>query len=536
MFSLKNKRTLATAATFTLFLILVCSGSLPPRNTAKAQQSGGPFAHEVNESEIADFVRRHSASADDKAQAQAQDFRQVRIVYLVPSDKVAREDYRGAIGNAVLGLQHFYQQQLGGGFTFSTHAPLVEVRGLSRTSAFYHSLTGPNAFFSTVLGDGFDASGGRFNDPNFRWAYYIDADEACGQAVGTASGVALRPANDLRGLVGEPRVPPCGGGSDGFGYDRWVGGLGHELGHAFGLPHPPGCDNGSCVGGDFARRSLMYQGYALYPNTYLLQENKSALLNTVFFTSFNLSDESEFFVRQHYVDFLNREPDVSGREFWTGSIESCGADAQCRQVKRVDTSAAFFLSIEFQETGFLAYRTWGVAFGTTRVDSQRPLTRAEFLPDATRLGRNVIVGQGAWQAQLEANKQAYFNEFVTRAAFTGAYPSGMTAAQFVDALNANAGFTLSGAERDQLVFELSTGAKSRAQVLRAVAENGAFTATQNNPGFVTMEYFGYLRRDPDPPGFNNWLSKLNSFNGDYRAAEMVRAFIESLEYRSRFGQ
>jgi|SRR5215213_2229194 len=534
MFSQKNKRTAAKAATFSLFLALVCVGAGPLRNTVRAQQSGGPFEHEVKESEIADFIKQHSGSGG--AEAQAQDFRQVRLVYLVPSDKAAREDYRGAIGNAVLSLQHFYQQQLGSGFTFSTHAPLVEVRSLSHTSAFYHSLTGSNAFFSTVLNDGFAVSGGRFNDPNFRWAYYIDADEACGQAVGTASGVALMPANDLRGLTGQTTIPPCGGAPDGFGYYRWVGGLGHELGHAFGLPHPPGCDNGSCVGGELARLSLMYQGYAFYPNTYLLNENKSALLSTVFFTSFNLIDESEFFVRRHYIDFLGREPDVSGREFWTGGIESCGADAQCRQVKRIDTSAAFFLSIEFQETGFLAYRTWGAAFGTTRVDGQRALTRAEFLPDASRLGQNVIVGQGAWQAQLEANKAAYFDEFAARAAFTSAYPAGMTAAQFVDALNANAGFTLSAAERDQLVSELSSGAKSRAQVLRAVAENAAFTGTQNNPGFVTMEYFGYLRRDPDAPGFAHWLGKLNSFGGDYRAAEMVKAFIESGEYRSRFGQ
>ena len=50
-----------------------------------------------------------------------------------------------------------------------------------------------------------------------------------------------------------------------------------------------------------------------------------------------------------------------------------------------------------------------------------------------------------------------------------------------------------------------------------------------------MEYFGYLRRDPDTSGFNFWLGKLNDFNGNFIAAEMVKAFISSAEYRQRFG-
>ena len=59
-----------------------------------------------------------------------------------------------------------------------------------------------------------------------------------------------------------------------------------------------------------------------------------------------------------------------------------------------------------------------------------------------------------------------------------------------------------------------------------------------------MQYFGYLRRNPnDPPeptldfqGYNFWLNKLNQFKGDFVGAELVRAFIDSSEYRRRFGQ
>jgi hypothetical protein len=117
----------------------------------------------------------------------------------------------------------------------------------------------------------------------------------------------------------------------------------------------------------------------------------------------------------------------------------------------------------------------------------------------------------------------------------------MTAAQFVDALNVNAGNPLSASERNQLVSDLSTNAKTRAQVLRAVAEDPDLSNAEFNRAFVLMQYFGYLRRNPnDPPdadytGYDFWLTKLNQFNGNFQNAEMVKAFITSNEYRQRFG-
>lgn len=53
--------------------------------------------------------------------------------------------------------------------------------------------------------------------------------------------------------------------------------------------------------------------------------------------------------------------------------------------------------------------------------------------------------------------------------------------------------------------------------------------------FVLMQYFGYPRRDPDTTGFNFWLTKLNQFDGNYQSADMVKAFLASQEYRTRFG-
>ncbi len=246
----------------------------------------------------------------------------------------------------------------------------------------------------------------------------------------------------------------------------------------------------------------------------------------------NPIDTSQFFVRQHYLDFLGREPDDAGLQFWTAEIESCGADAACREVKRVNVSAAFFLSIEFQETGFLVARLQRLAFGT-----QVPYRT--FVRDARKVGDGVVVGRGAWRERLDANRRAYAEEFVSRAAFRLKFPESLTAAQYVEKLNANASGALSPSEFAALVAGLEAGTETRASVLLKVADDADFRAREFAPAFVLMQYLGYLRRSPgdwpDPgDGYNFWLAKLNSFGGDFQKAEMVKAFISSDEYRRRF--
>jgi hypothetical protein len=252
----------------------------------------------------------------------------------------------------------------------------------------------------------------------------------------------------------------------------------------------------------------------------------------------NPADDSRFYVRQHYLDFLGREPDQPGWDFWTQGIESCGAVAGCREAKRVDASAAFFLSIEFQETGFLVYRLYNAA-----LERPQGMPRyTEFLRDTQRVGSGVVVNQGNWQAQLESNKQAFLSEFVNRREFQDAYPVGLLPAQYVDALYAHAKLTPTVAERQAAIDEFNTPVGARERVLRRVAENEALKSREFNRAFVLMQYFGYLRRGPDEApdtnfsGWQFWLDKLNSFGGDYRRAEMVRAFISSVEYRQRFGR
>jgi hypothetical protein len=262
----------------------------------------------------------------------------------------------------------------------------------------------------------------------------------------------------------------------------------------------------------------------------------------------NPIDSTNFFVRQHYRDFLNREPDPSGFQFWSNEINSCGTDEQCREVKRINVSAAFFQSIEFQETGFLAYRMYKVGYGDTtspNVVVRVPIVRfRELLNDAQRLGRDVQVLVGDWEAKLEANKQEYAREFVVTPRFLAAFPLTMTPAQFVQKLDDNAGGVLSAGERQQLVAELAAATnvtQTRASVTRKVAEDQDLRQRESNRAFVLMQYYGYLRRNPDDPqdtdfrGWEFWLNKLNQFNGNFIEAEMVKAFLASIEYRQRFG-
>jgi len=269
----------------------------------------------------------------------------------------------------------------------------------------------------------------------------------------------------------------------------------------------------------------------------------------------NPLDTPRSFVQYDYYDFLGRYPDTSGWDFWTNQITNCGSNAQCIEVQRINVSASFFLSIEFQQTGYLVERFYKVAYGNGTANSTFggahslpvPIIRFdEFLRDSQRIGRGVVVLAPGWDQLLESNKQAYANEFVQTSRFIGAFPATMTPAQFVDQLNQRAGNVLSTSERTTAI-NLFGGATdtsnttARAQAVRLVAEDTDLYNAEYNRAFVLAEYFGYLRRNPndtpdsDYTGYDFWLTKLNQFNGNYINAEMVKAFLSSIEYRQRFG-
>ncbi len=262
----------------------------------------------------------------------------------------------------------------------------------------------------------------------------------------------------------------------------------------------------------------------------------------------NPVDDAASFVCQHYHDFLGRQADFGGLAFWSNQITSCGTDPGCLAEKRENVSAAFFLSIEFQQTGYYVIRVNKAAFGYGAGNPDY----SKFIAETRQIGRGLVVGQSDFAALLEANKQRYLEEFVTQPEFQ--WVSNRSAQEYVDLLFANANVTPTPAERDAAISVFGSGdTTGLARALQSVVETRSVYDKLYNSGFVLMQYFGYLRRNPsDPPdnnfnGYNFWLTKLNSFTvpgenvrddgvalARVKRAEMVRAFITSGEYRGRF--
>ncbi|MDQ1707394.1 MAG: hypothetical protein QOJ88_605 [Pyrinomonadaceae bacterium] len=261
------------------------------------------------------------------------------------------------------------------------------------------------------------------------------------------------------------------------------------------------------------------------------------ILSGVFNTSVapisgNDIDDSRYFVEQHYRDFFDREADDNGLDFWEHQISNCGDDSGCRERARINTSGAFFLSIEFQDTGYLLYRFNKVSFGTMP-------RRNDFIIEMQAIAQGVVVGQVGWQQKLEDNKRLAAERWASRADFRARY-DGKSNRQFVTELFLNAGITSADQLRESLISRLDSALETRGSVLRQVSENDDFSNRERNPAFVLMQYFGYLHRNPDEgpdhdlSGFNFWLRKLDDSGGDFRRAEMVRAFLVAGEYRDRF--
>jgi hypothetical protein len=225
-------------------------------------------------------------------------------------------------------------------------------------------------------------------------------------------------------------------------------------------------------------------------------------------------DDSDFFVQQHYVDFLNRMPEAGGFQAWLNILNTCaGGNTAC---DRIEVSSGFFRSPEFQGRGYFVFRFYDAALG-------RKPDYTEFMPDLRR------VSGFQDDAQLEASKVAFINDFMSRPAFHAKYDSLSTPTAYVNGLLQTAGVTLSNSQ--QLIDDLTAGRKTRGDVLRAISESTEVYNKYYNQAFVVMQYFGYLRRDPDAL-YLEWINIMNSNGGDYRV--MINGFVNSPEYRNRF--
>jgi metallopeptidase family M12-like protein/Calx-beta domain-containing protein/uncharacterized protein DUF4214 len=227
----------------------------------------------------------------------------------------------------------------------------------------------------------------------------------------------------------------------------------------------------------------------------------------------NPIDNTNFFVRQLYIDFLGREPDPPGLAGWTNTINTCApGDTNC---DRIHVAQLFFQSAEFQDRGYFVYRFYPVAFG-------RKPDYAEFVLDLASVSGFLDANQ------LEAAKVAFIAGFMARPAFAASY-NGLTNQQYVDTLLNTAGVTLSN--RQAMIDGLTNSSLTRAQVLRLIVESTEVATKYNHQAYAVMEYFGYLRRQPDA-AYLAWIAVLDGSN-DPRG--MVTGFVNSPEYRNRFG-
>jgi hypothetical protein len=231
----------------------------------------------------------------------------------------------------------------------------------------------------------------------------------------------------------------------------------------------------------------------------------------------NPIDVTDFFVLQHYLDFLNREPDPGGFKGWQDILNNCASgDTRC---DRIEVSSSFFRSPEFQERGYFVYRFYSASFG-------RKPNYAEFMPDLSRVSGFLT------EAEKEANKVAFVDELMSRQEFKNKYDSTINnPTAYVDTLLSAAGLP-NHPSRAGWIDGLNKGTLTRAKVLRELAESSEVQQKFFNEAFVVMQYFGYLRRDPDSL-YLNWIKTMNDNGGNYRI--MVNGFLNSQEYRARFG-
>ncbi|MCA1626680.1 MAG: hypothetical protein LC742_01775, partial [Acidobacteria bacterium] len=247
----------------------------------------------------------------------------------------------------------------------------------------------------------------------------------------------------------------------------------------------------------------------------------------------------EFFVRQQYLDFLSREPEPGGFQDWLNVLAGCPnidipptTPSGCDRIHV--SGIGFFDSPEFRLKGLYVFLFYRVALDRL----------AEYTEIATDL-RSVT---GVTGPDTLARRAAFAEAFTQRSAFRDLFPTTMSNEAFVAALldryNLQQIMTENPANpdgteevvltRQQLVSQLTSGALTRTQVLRAVVQSREVEAAERNPAFVAIQYYGYLRRTPEEPGYTNNVNTLNQNPNGFRL--VIHNFLNSPEYQLRFGR
>jgi hypothetical protein len=239
--------------------------------------------------------------------------------------------------------------------------------------------------------------------------------------------------------------------------------------------------------------------------------------------------DTPFFVRQHYLDFLSREPDQAGFDAWVNLLNNCTDTNNDPTCDRITVSSSFLLSQEFQLKAFYVFRFYRLAFNR--------------LPSYTEMVVDMRAVTGQTPDEVFQKKAAFADAFVQRTEFQNIFGDAEFVATLMERNNLTFIITADPASPDgpirvrltanELSDMLRSNVFTPAQVLRAIADSDQVFNLEFNQSFVAMQYFGYLRRTPDTAGFNAWLNFLNANPAEFRT--MVNGFMNSNEYRLRFG-
>src|SRR6266404_4044009 len=231
-------------------------------------------------------------------------------------------------------------------------------------------------------------------------------------------------------------------------------------------------------------------------------------------------DKPSFFVETQYEDFFNRQGDSDGIGFWTARLLFCGKDESCKRERRTAVSAAFLTAPEFEKSAFLIYRIYRAALA-------RAPSFVEFKRDRATIES---------EFHLDETTMSFFKDWTELSEFKNKYPRDMSGSAFVDALLATVNRTsnLDLKARRESLIEMSERGAQRYEILKSIAEDETFSNAEWHSGHLTLAFFCYLHRDPDSARFAYWQNRFKeTTKGDFEA--MVQEFIESEEYRSRFG-
>ena len=191
------------------------------------------------------------------------------VVYLItPRDNQFNPDYYTAVKNATTNIQAWYRSQMGNNKTFVLNPLIVDTLTGLHDSTWYNSNNGsisgtdPRFYgYYNTYNDMQQLLGSSFNTTNYAYFVYVAAP---GGGAG-ATGFCALGDQDLKGLLGKNPENP--------NPNRWIGGGGHELGHAFGLPHPDNMND----------QAIMWTGYLIYPDCILQQSDRDILNGSLFF-------------------------------------------------------------------------------------------------------------------------------------------------------------------------------------------------------------------------------------------------------------